>query len=135
MKVYEKHAFMNAIDHFLISNLVSKISMCLKNRNTTLKIGSLQQTFQVSMLRMSEKFVESPKNFPSVASKILFWPSRGFRGHAPQKILKIMYPRLAKIAFHGISAVKIKCHLTIYLKHLINLAFFIKCVRIFLPCV
>ena len=53
----------------------------------------------------------------------------------PQKILKIMYPRLAKIAFHGISAVKIKCHLTIYLKRLINLAFFIKCVRIFLPCV
>ena len=30
----------------------------------------------------------------------------------PQKILKIMYPRLAKIAFCGISAVKIKCHLT-----------------------
>ena len=42
----------------------------------------------------------------------------------PQNILKIMYPRLAKIAFHGISAVKIKCHLTVYLKHLINLAFF-----------
>ena len=55
----------------------------------------------------------------------------------PQKSLKIMYPRLAKIAFHGITAVKIKikCHLTIYLKHEINLAFFIKCVRIFLPCV
>ena len=26
-----------------------------------------------------------------------------------------MYLRLAEIAFHGISAVKIKCHLTIYL--------------------
>ena len=37
-----------------------------------------------------------------------------------------MCPRLAKIAFHGISAVKIKCHLTIFLKHLINLAFFYK---------
>ena len=24
----------------------------------------------------------------------------------PQKILKIMYPRLAKIVFHGVSAVK-----------------------------
>ena len=27
----------------------------------------------------------------------------------------MMYLRLAEIAFHGISAVKIKCHLTIYL--------------------
>ena len=33
---------------------------------------------------------------------------------SPRKIIKLMYPRLAKIAFHGISAVKIKCHLTIY---------------------
>ena len=81
---------------------------------------------------MSEKFVEPPKNFPSVARKILFWPSRGMLS---QKILKIMYPRLDKTAFHGVSAVEIKCHLTIYLKHLIYLAFYIKCVRIFLPCV
>ena len=42
----------------------------------------------------------------------------GGLGDAPsEKTLKIMYPRLAKIAFHGISAVKIKCHLTIYWNH------------------
>ena len=33
----------------------------------------------------------------------------------PQEMLKMMYLRLAEIAFHGISAVKIKCHLTFYL--------------------
>ena len=34
---------------------------------------------------------------------------------SPQEMLKMMYLRLAEIAFHGISAVKIKCHLTLYL--------------------
>ena len=73
------------------------------------------QTCQVSMLRMSEKFVDPPKNVSSVARKIFWGAFWGVWGHAPpEKILKIMYPRLAKIAFHGISAVKIKCHLTIY---------------------
>ena len=82
-------------------------------RYSTLKSSSFMQTCQVSVLGMSEKFVKPPKNFPNVARKILFWPSRGSGGMFPQKILKIMYPRLAKIAYHGISAVKIKCHLTI----------------------
>ena len=41
------------------------------------------QTYQVSMSRMSEKFVEPQKNFPSVVGKILFWLCRGSRGQAP----------------------------------------------------
>ena len=60
------------------------------------------QTCQVSILRMSEKFVDPPNNVSSITRNIV-WAFKG-----------IMYPRLAEIAFHGISAVKIKCHLTIY---------------------
>ena len=89
------------------------------------------------MLRMSEKFVEHQKKIPSVARTVVFGLLGGLVwGHAlpeRQNILKIMHPRLAKFAFHDISAVKIKFHLTIYLKHLINLAFFKKWMRIFLP--
>ena len=61
----------------------------------------------------------------------MFLPFRGSGGMLPQKILKIMCLRLDKVAFHCIFAVKIKCHLTILLKHLINLAFLMECVRIF----
>ena len=76
------------------------------------------------MLRMSEKSAEHQQKFPSVARKICFGLLGGLGACSLRYTLKIMFPRLAKIAFHGISAVKIKCHLTIYLKHLINLAFF-----------
>ena len=57
------------------------------------------QTCQVSMLRMSEKFVDPSKHFPSVVRKILFLAFKGVWGMLPQKILKIMHPRLAKIDF------------------------------------
>ena len=86
------------------------------------------------MSRMSEKFVEPQKNFPRVARKA-FLPLRGSGGMLPEKILNIMCLRLAKIAFYGISVVKIKCHLTMFLKRLINLTFFMKGARVFLPCV
>ena len=66
------------------------------------------------MLRMSEKFVDPPKNVSSVGRKIFGGLLGGLGACSPEKNLKIMYPRLAKVAFHGISAVKIKCHLTIY---------------------
>ena len=56
------------------------------------------QPCQASMLRMSEKFVEPPQKYFKRCEE-------NFVG--PTKILKIMYPRLAKIAFHGISAVKL----------------------------
>ena len=64
---------------------------------------------------MSEKFVDPPNNVSSAGRKNFFGPSRGSGGKLLPKILKMMYLGLAEIAFHGISAVKIKCHLTIYL--------------------
>ena len=57
------------------------------------------QTCQASMLRMSEKFVEPSKNVSSVARKILGGLLRGSGAYSPRKILKIMYPRLAKLHF------------------------------------
>ena len=63
---------------------------------------------------MSEKFVEPPKNVSSVVRKI-FGPSRYM---LPKKNFENYVSKIiAKIAFHGISAVKIKCHLTIYGNH------------------
>ena len=88
------------------------------------------QTCQVSVLRMREKFVEPQKTFPRVVRKVFIC----LLGGLGQKILKIKCLQLAKIAFHGISTVNIKCHLTSFVKHLIDLAFLIKCVRISLPC-
>ena len=47
------------------------------------------------------------KGFPSlVAARKFFWPSRGVRGHAPQKMFQIKGSRLAKNAFPEISAWK-----------------------------
>ena len=46
------------------------------------------QTCQVSMLRMSEKFVEPSKNVSSVARKIFGGLLRGSGGMLPQKNLE-----------------------------------------------
>ena len=73
--------------------------------------------YQVSMLRMSEKFVDPPKKVSKRSEDNFFGSSRGVWGPALQTILKIMYPRLVKSAFHGIPTVKIKCHLIIYPKY------------------
>ena len=74
------------------------------SKATRTKCSSDSQTCEVSILRIL-KFVEPPKQcFKRDKENLL-------------GLLKIMYPSLAEIAFHGISAVEIKCHLTIYLNH------------------
>ena len=57
------------------------------------------QTCQVSLLRMSAKELVKP-------------PQKCFK-HSEETFLGT-FLRLAEIAFHGISAVKSKCRLTIY---------------------
>ena len=47
--------------------------------------GEYWQTCQVSMLRISEKFAEPPKNVSSVARKIFGGLLRGSGGMLPQK--------------------------------------------------
>ena len=93
----------------------AKIAEQSKAKRT--KCPSDIQTCQVSILRMSEKFVEPPKQCFKRNKENCVGLLGGLGACSPRKILKIMYPRLAEIAFHGISAVKIKCDLTIYLNY------------------
>ena len=53
-------------------------------KNTGGWLDSLQ-TCQVSMLRMSEKFVDPPENVSSVGRKFFGGPSRGSGGMLPRK--------------------------------------------------
>ena len=52
-----------------------------------------------------------PKKFPSVARRFIILSYRESVSMLSQITLKIMFPRMPNIIFHGISAGKIKCHL------------------------
>ena len=73
----------------------------------TSELSSFNVKNEQEICRIPQKcFKHSEEIFLGLLGGLGAWP--------PRKILKIMYPNLAKIAFHGIVAVKIKCHLTIY---------------------